>query len=475
MAGERIALVEDSEVVRRFASRLLRHKGFEVDEYPDGQAALEVLATTPSDLVVSDIQMPRMDGLELTRQLRQRYEKRELPIVLVSVLSDEEDIVAGFEAGANDYLIKPYRTAELLAKIAVLLRERTFLRANSEPELPVSEGSESSVFERPVVVGEDETQIRPVDGLLEPQSAQYFFDQYRVTGEYGRGGMGTVYEAVRRSDEMPVALKVLAPRLSGNRTAIARFLRECRLLASMGSQNVVRVLDHGYDAGRYFLVMEAVDGESLDRTVLRDGPMDQILAGKVFAQIGRALEDLSEHDLIHRDVKPANIIVRRADQVAKLVDFGLAKHNNEATTLTDTGYALGTSYYVAPEVVEGGKADARSDLFALGVSMFEVLTGRRPFSGVVPYQIFKRIVSGEVPHPREFRGDLAEGLVTVILKLLSRDPADRYASGAELEEALQEWLGSAEATRIGTLSGSSYMDGPPASLFDSSVDTPSPD
>lgn len=442
--ADRIALVEDSEVVRRFASRLLRHKGFALSEHPDGQDALEKILDDPPDLVISDIQMPRMDGLELTRKLRERYDKRQLPVVLVSVLSEEEDIVAGFEAGANDYLVKPYRTAELLAKIQVLLRERKFLRQDSEPALPVQEGSGSSAFERaPLLPGaEDDTQVRTAGTLAGPP--QYFFDKYRVVGEYGRGGMGTVYRAIRREDELPVALKVLAPRLSDNRTAVARFLRECRVLASLDVPNVVKVLDHGYDSGRYFLVMEAVEGESLDRTVLRDGPLPETLCANVFAQVATALQELTDNDLIHRDVKPANVVRSFADGSARLVDFGLAKHQQEATDLTDTGYALGTSFYVAPEVIEGGPASARSDLFALGVSLFEVLTGRRPFQGVVPYQIFKRIVSGEVPHPCEYRQGLSGGLADIVLKLLSREPSDRFSSGAELARVLTEWLESAE-------------------------------
>ena len=440
--ADRVALVEDSEVVRRFASRLLRHKGFELSEHPDGQDALEKILDDPPDLVISDIQMPRMDGLQLTRELRKRYDKRQLPVVLVSVLSEEEDIVAGFEAGANDYLVKPYRTAELLAKIAVLLRERKFLRQESEPELPQVEGSGSSTFERSALGSEDDTQVRTEGTLAGPP--QYFFDKYRVVGEYGRGGMGTVYKAMRREDELPVALKVLAPRLSDNRTAVARFLRECRVLASLDAPNVVKVLDHGYDSGRYFLVMEAVEGESLDRTVLRDGPLPETLCAQVFAQVATALQELTDNDLIHRDVKPANVVRSFADGSARLVDFGLAKHQQEATDLTDTGYALGTSFYVAPEVIEGGPASARSDLFALGVSLFEVLTGRRPFQGVVPYQIFKRIVSGEVPHPCEFRQGLSGGLADVVLKLLAREPGDRYASGQELAQVLGAWLESPE-------------------------------
>jgi CheY-like chemotaxis protein len=486
----RIVLVEDSEVVRRFAQQLLVRKGFTVTEFPDGAAALDEIVRDPPALVISDIQMPHMDGLELTRRLREKFDKRTLPVVLVSVLSEEENIVAGFEAGANDYLIKPYRTAELMAKVSVLLREGAYLRKETEPTLPpeppslppkdyeapvpveapspapglpstASGATANAPFEAPHVseAAADETAVR---GIVPQASPCYFFDQYVVTGEYGRGGMGTVYRAMRRDDETAVALKVLAPRLSENRTAIARFLREIRVLSSLESDHVVRVLDHGYDAGRYFLVMEAVEGDALDRIVLRDGPLSEVETARIFWQVCRALQDLNDQGLVHRDVKPANVIRRNSDGLVKLVDFGLAKYENEASTLTETGYALGTSYYVAPEVIEGAKADARSDLFAVGVSMFETLTGRRPFPGVVPYQIFKRIVSGPTPDATQFRAGLSPGLLTVLNKLLERDPGARYQRGGEVEKDLKAWLESSEGHAAQVLAAS----GAPVVAFD---------
>jgi CheY-like chemotaxis protein len=489
--GARIVLVEDSEVVRRFAQQLLTRKGFEVTEFPDGAAALDEVLRDPPDLVISDIQMPRMDGLELTRRLRERYDKRKLPVVLVSVLSEEENIVAGFEAGANDYLIKPYRTAELMAKVSILLKEGEFLRRESEPmppDEPVAalppvsaelrlangaaaiDGVTSATAPSPAptapaaspVPASDETSVRGV--VAAPSAPCYFFDQYVVTGEYGRGGMGTVYRAMRRDDQTPVALKVLAPRLSENRTAIARFLREIRVLSSLQSEHVVHVLDHGYDAGRYFLVMEAVEGDALDRIVLRDGPLPEVETARIMWQVCRALQDLSDQGLVHRDVKPANVIRRSLDGVVKVVDFGLAKYENEASTLTETGYALGTSYYVAPEVIEGAKADARSDLFAVGVSMFETLTGRRPFPGVVPYQIFKRIVSGPTPDATQFRAGLSTGLLAILNRLLERDPLARYQRGLDVERDLKAWLESEEghhAAEVAAANGDS-----PATPFD---------
>jgi DNA-binding response OmpR family regulator len=431
----RIALVEDSEEVRRFARMLLVRKGFLVDEYPDGAAALEAILDAPPDLVVSDIQMPRLDGLELTKRLRERFDKAQLPVVLVSVMSEEEDIVRGFEAGANDYLVKPYRNAELLAKVSVLAKEGTFLRRPDEPELPPEDAKPTPQREGPV---ESDSDTRLISlGAKEKSQVKYFFDKYEIQGEYGRGGMGTVYRAVKRDDGAQVALKVLAPRLSESRTAIARFLREIKVLSDLECPNVVRILDHGYDNGRYFLAMEAVEGDALDRIVQREGPLSERAATQVFAQAARALAAIVEKGLVHRDVKPANIL-RRVDGLVKLVDFGLAKHEHDQSGLSESGYALGTPYYIAPEIIEGAKPDARSDLFALGVSLFETLSGRRPFSGAVPYQIFKLIVSGPKPDIHELRPTLSRSLELVVDKLLERDPRKRYQSASDVESDLLE-------------------------------------
>ncbi|MDF1664050.1 MAG: protein kinase [Planctomycetota bacterium] len=432
MSG-RIVLVEDSDEVRRFAKMLLTRKDFDVTDYPDGQAAYEAIIQNPPDLIVSDVQMPRMDGLELTSRLRERFNKGELPIVLVSVMSEEEDIVRGFEAGANDYLVKPYRTTELLAKVSVLLREGPFLRQNDEPELPQDDTSM-------VKLGDEDTRAVPVDkGQGSVGSVRYFFDKYEIVGEFGRGGMGTVYRAIKRDDGRQVALKVLAPRLSENRTSIARFLREIKLLSDITSPQVVRVFDHGYDGGRYFLAMEAVEGQSLDRKVVHSGPLEEELSASIFMQVAEALAALSDHDLVHRDVKPANILVCD-NGVVKLVDFGLAKHQHDDLNLSESGYALGTPYYIAPEIIEGGQASPQSDLFALGVSFFEVLTGRRPFPGVVPYQIFRLIVSGNQPNPLDHRPELSEDLVAIVNRLLERDCQDRYMSASDVASDLRAWL-----------------------------------
>ncbi len=419
--------------MRRFARMLLTRKGFDVDEFPDGASALDVVLDRPPDLVVSDVQMPRLDGLELTRKIRERFDKARLPIVLVSVMSEEEDIVRGFEAGANDYLVKPYRPAELLAKVSVLAKEGPFLRKPEEP-LPPEPSAGTPQDGAPKT--DSDTRLISL-GAGAKSEVKYFFDKYEIRGEYGRGGMGTVYRAVKRDDGRPVALKVLAPRLSESRTAIARFLREIKVLSDLTCDNVVIVYDHGYDNGRYFLAMEAVEGDALDRIVQREGPLPEKAAIQVFAQAAHALQAIAEKGLVHRDVKPANIL-RRQDGLVKLVDFGLAKHENDVSGLSESGYALGTPYYIAPEVIEGGKPDARSDLFALGVTMFEALTGRRPFTGVVPYQIFQLIVSGPKPDIFALRPSLSRAVGIVVEKLLERDPRKRYQTAAEVEADLRE-------------------------------------
>jgi CheY-like chemotaxis protein/predicted Ser/Thr protein kinase len=455
----RIALVEDSDDVRNFARMLLTRKGFRVEDYPDGQEAIDAILENPPDLVISDVQMPRIDGLELTSLLRDRYSKAELPIVLVSVMSEEDDIVRGFEAGANDYIVKPYRTTELLAKVAVLLKEGPFLRRANEPALP---HDDTRATPMPETIPEAGTEIEikdapgPSPSIAEPAPAKtesedtealdraagpirYFFDKYEVIGEFGRGGMGTVYRAIKRDDGRLVALKVLAPRLSENRMSIARFLRETRILSEVQSPAIVRIYDHGFDGGRYFLAMEAVEGESLDKIVTRDGPLPILRAVKLFRILAGALVALAEARLVHRDVKPANLIVSENDQI-KLVDFGLAKHQKREMELSESGYTLGTPYYIAPEIIEGKSASPQSDLFAAGVSLFEVLTKRRPFPGTVPYQVFRQIVSGKRPDPREFRPEIDEDLAGIIGRLLARDLSARTRSALELEAELATWL-----------------------------------
>jgi serine/threonine-protein kinase len=170
--------------------------------------------------------------------------------------------------------------------------------------------------------------------------------------------------------------------------------------------------------------------------VHRDGPLDEVVACDVFAQSARALQALADKTLVHRDVKPANIL-RRQDGVVKLVDFGLAKHEDDVSGLSESGYALGTPYYIAPEVIEGGKADPRCDIFALGVSLFESLTGKRPFPGVVPYQIFRLIVSGPRPDIVAHRPNLSPSLAIVVAKALERDPAQRYQRASDVEHDLR--------------------------------------
>lgn len=425
----RIVVVEDNETFRALMVALLR-KQFEVTEFADGDEALAAVKQSLPDIVVTDIQMPRMDGLTLTRRLRQWHTKIALPIILVSSLATVGEIMEGFEAGANDYLVKPFKPTELMAKVLLQLKAR----ASAVPAEPVLPEKPEEVM--PAAL--PETEIVPPPGHA-ARTARYGFGKYTVVGEYGRGGMGVVYHAIRRDDGADVAIKVLAPRLSKDRTMIARFLRECRILSRLRSEYAVGALDHGYEGGRYFLVMDAIEGRPLDEIIrIAEPRLKQARVAEVFLDVGLALRDLSRCGLVHRDVKPANILCPMEGR-ARLVDFGLAKYEDEAASLTAEGTILGTAYYMAPEVIQGGDSGIKSDLFSVGASMYEALTGRKPFTGRSRWAVLGKITVGDYPDPHKFRRDLDQDLWHIVRTLLAPNPDRRFGSIGAFVRAMRSW------------------------------------
>ncbi len=410
MTTARIAIAEDDPHLRSLVSLALGRRGYEVVACKDGAEALEVISRGGFDLVVSDVNMPRLDGIGLTAALRKRWSKAALPVVLTSVLDEEDDILRGYEAGANEYVIKPYRPSVLQAKVAHLLAERAAgTPVEGPPPGPETQG--------------------PTERLPRP------FEGYVLERRIGEGGMGVVYAAVRRADGRRVALKVLAPELADDRGSLARYFREVATLTWVESPHVVRVLDAGHFQGRYFLAMEHLEGETAYARMRRLGRLDPREAAAIGADVARAIDALLEKGLVHRDVKPANVILT-PDRGAVLIDFGLAKQQAERG-LTGTDDLLGTAEYLAPEVVKGQFPDAVSDLYALGVTLFELLTGERPTPGETPSEIFHHLLFGWTP-PRvsDHRLDVPVALEELVDALLAQEPADRLQDPAEVAREL---------------------------------------
>ena len=248
-------------------------------------------------------------------------------------------------------------------------------------------------------------------------------DRYRVAAFLGAGTTGLVFRADRLEDDAPVALKLLRRELSCDEIFRRRFEREARAAREVSHPHLVPVLGAGVAAGRQYLVMRYVDGRSLAARLAADGPLAVPEALRLAAEIGAALDALHHCGLVHRDVKPANILLDRRGSAA-LTDFGLAK-GRAYTVLTKPGQVLGTVDYLAPEVIRGEGASAASDIYGLGCVIFACLTGSPPFAASSPLQVTVRHLSETPANPLAGREDAAPGLAEAVLHALDKDPSRR--------------------------------------------------
>jgi eukaryotic-like serine/threonine-protein kinase len=270
--------------------------------------------------------------------------------------------------------------------------------------------------------------------------------RYQVERELGRGAMSTVYLARDHELERPVALKVLDDRVAGDDGLKERFVREARLAASLSHPNVVTIFDTGQDEGRPYIVMECVDGRTLAERLDEEGPLPPAEIAAIGAQICAGLEHAHAAGLVHRDLKPGNLIERSEDGTIKIADFGIA-HAADVTGLTETGTILGTASYLAPEQADGGQISPATDLYALGVVLYELVAGRPPFSFGSLAEIG---VKQRLGPPPPLRG-APEWLEVVILRCLAPEPDDRPASAAEVRRALEAGGGTTGADEPATM------------------------
>jgi serine/threonine protein kinase len=268
--------------------------------------------------------------------------------------------------------------------------------------------------------------------------------EYEIVGVIADGGMGRTYRAVQRRLNRPVCIKTLLPQLSSDATVVGRFEREAQLTAALNHPNIVAVHDIGRlpDATPYF-VMELVDGISLRELIVNEAPLGVARAVGLLAQILSALAEAHASNLIHRDLKPGNVMVLRhkdGEEVCKVLDFGIARSlDNPDAHHTRTGVVLGTPGYIAPEQISGDAYDQRADLYAAGALFYEMVSGARPHKAASEAELFKKVLL-EDPAPPSARtsNDVPAAVDEVAMKALARDPAARYQSATEFRSALQK-------------------------------------
>jgi serine/threonine-protein kinase len=274
--------------------------------------------------------------------------------------------------------------------------------------------------------------------------------RYQVTGLIASGGMGEVFQAHDRVLDRTVALKVLRAGISSDPEFIERFRKEATIAGRLSHPNIVQVYDFGRsDDGSAYMAMEFVDGQNLREVLNANGRLRPAVATRIAAQTCAALEAARRAGLVHRDIKPENILLTRDGQV-KVADFGLSRTMAESKA-TQAGVLLGTAHYLAPEQVEGHASDHRADIFALGVVLYEMLTGHTPFTGDNHVIIAYQRVRNDVPAPSERVAGLPQALDEAVRRATARDPAKRYGSAAEMAEALRVATPRSDTGEVGTL------------------------
>jgi len=404
----KVLVAEDSATARTLLAGQLKLWGYEPVLAVDGQEALDILkGDDPPRLAILDWQMPRMDGIEVSRRIKEDPDQDFTYVIILSARDGEDDMVAGLTAGADDYVPK--------SSNPVILKSRLTAAARILERVPPKEWAKPNI------------------------------DGYTVQNLIGKGAYATVWKAVQNATSRDVALKILRMDLSTD-GVFSRFAREIRLMEKLNHPNIAQIYDSRVDAGLGYCAMELIDGAPLQKYI-KDHKISKAELLEIVAQICDGLQHAHENGIVHRDVKPSNIMMTQQG-TPKLVDFGLGRNlfrcdTEREASQTMEGYVVGTPMYMAPEQARGenDRLDGRADVYAVGIILYVGLVRRHPhdMNRKDRSAAINEVAYGDARRPSEVKPGFDPDLEKILMKAIARDPDDRYATAAELAKDLRSF------------------------------------
>ena len=261
------------------------------------------------------------------------------------------------------------------------------------------------------------------------REGMFLADRYEIIEQIGTGGMADVYKAKCHKLNRYVAIKVMKSEFSQDKTFVSKFWAEAQSAAGLTNPNVVNVYDVGVENGIYYIVMELVEGVTLKKYIEKRGKLPYKEAVSIAIQVANGMDAAHKHNIVHRDIKPQNIIISKEGKV-KVTDFGIAKVASTATI--NTSASMGSVHYISPEQARGGYSDERSDIYSLGIMMYELITGKLPFKGENAVEIALKQIKEPIPSVREFDPTIPQSVENIILKSCAKNPKNRYNSVREM-------------------------------------------
>ncbi|MCI0416631.1 protein kinase [bacterium] len=408
----------------------LSDRGFAVSTAGTGAEALWNLSQEKPDLMILDLVMPEMSGEHVCRLLKSDPALKDIIVFILTAKYDLQTKLNCFNMGAEEYLVKPLDMEELSARVTRFLefsdRNKPVLASD---ERTMTIGIEDAEKTRQDSASVSTTPVMPGTNLQVAEKHKY--GSYRVERLVGKGGMGLVYKAYDEHLDRFVALKVLSKQWTDNTEFVERFRREAKLIAAVNHPGIAQIYSLGQDQTEYYFALLWCPGGSLRDLIRNQQKIGFLKAVEIILQCARALAAARLKGVVHRDVKPSNIMFDE-NQQTKLVDFGIAHSEQVSANITVAQEILGSPAYMAPEQGRGDKVDHRADIYALGMTFFQMITGELPFFAETPMGWVIKHEKEPFPTFQQVQGKMHQKAYGIIQKMTRKAASDRYESYAEL-------------------------------------------